>query len=102
MTRHLVRRATDVPAPSYGQLGYRRRELVGEDDGSVHTGFGLCELRPDGRVPAHVHSYEESFHILDGTVVLDVPEGSYLLEEGDYGILPTGLPHRVPTPTANG
>ncbi|MFI6657585.1 cupin domain-containing protein [Streptomyces sp. NPDC050523] len=93
MTRHLVRRAADVPEPSYDQLGYRRRELVGEGDGSVHTGFGLCELRPDGRVPAHVHSYEESFHILDGTVVLDVPEGSRLLEEGDYGILPTGVPH---------
>jgi len=93
MTRHLVRRATDVPEQSYDQLGYRRRELVGEGDGSVHTGFGLCELRPDGRVPAHVHSYEESFHILDGTVVLDVPEGSHLLEEGDYGILPTGVPH---------
>ncbi|MFF4501213.1 cupin domain-containing protein [Streptomyces sp. NPDC001401] len=93
MTRHLVRRAAGVPEPSYDQLGYRRRELVGEGDGSVHTGFGLCELRPDGAVSAHVHSYEESFHILDGTVILDVPEGSYLLEEGDYGILPTGVPH---------
>ncbi|MFF4249946.1 cupin domain-containing protein [Streptomyces sp. NPDC001663] len=93
MTRHLVRRSADVPEPQYDRLGYRRRTLVGEDDGSVHTGFGLCELRPDGGVPAHVHSYEESFHILDGTVILDLPEGSYLLEEGDYGILPTGVPH---------
>lgn len=93
MTRHLVRRAAEVPEPPYDTHGHRRRTLVGEDDGSVHTGFGLCELRPDGRVPAHVHSYEESFHILDGTAVLDVPEGSYLLDEGDYGILPTGVPH---------
>jgi quercetin dioxygenase-like cupin family protein len=67
--------------------------LVGEGDGSPHTGFGVCELRPEGAVAAHVHSYEESFHVLDGTVVLDVPEGSYLLEEGDYGLLPTGVPH---------
>ncbi|ELS58179.1 cupin domain-containing protein [Streptomyces viridochromogenes] len=93
MTRHLVRRATDVPEPPYDELGHRRRTLVGEDDGSVHTGFGLCEIRPDGRVAAHVHSYEESFHVLDGTVILDVPEGSHLLAEGDYGLLPTGVPH---------
>ncbi|MGW2381866.1 cupin domain-containing protein [Streptomyces sp. NPDC001658] len=93
MTRHLVRRAADAPDLPHAPHGHRRRTLVGEEDGSVHTGFGLCELRPDGTVVAHVHSYEESFHILDGTVVLDVPEGSYLLEEGDYGLLPTGVPH---------
>ncbi|MEU9171141.1 cupin domain-containing protein [Streptomyces sp. NPDC048420] len=93
MTHHLVRRATDAPEPSHDEHGYRRRELVGEGDGSSHTGFGVCELRPDGSVAAHVHSYEESFHILDGSVVLDVPEGAYLLEEGDYGLLPTGVPH---------
>jgi len=93
MTRHLVRRAADASELPYDAHGYRRRTLVGEDDGSVHTGFGICQLRPDGAVPAHVHSYEESFHVLDGTVILDVPEGSYLLEEGDYGLLPTGVPH---------
>ncbi|MFH0521808.1 cupin domain-containing protein [Streptomyces sp. M41] len=93
MTRHLVRRAAAVPEPPYDELGHRRRELVGEGDGSVHTGFGVCEIRPDGRVAAHVHSYEESFHLLDGAVILDVPEGSYLLEEGDYGLLPVGVPH---------
>ncbi|MGW3137746.1 cupin domain-containing protein [Streptomyces sp. NPDC001139] len=93
MTRHLVRRAADLPEPPYDRLGHRRRTLVGEDDGSVHTGFGVCELRPDGRVPAHVHSYEESFHVLGGSVILDVPEGSHLLVEGDYGLLPTGVAH---------
>ncbi|WP_210588615.1 cupin domain-containing protein [Streptomyces sp. GESEQ-35] len=93
MTTHLVRRAADVPPASYDDHGYRRRTLVGEDDGSVHTGFGVCELRPDGAIGAHVHSYEESFHILDGTVILDVPDGAYLLEEGDYGLLPAGVPH---------
>jgi quercetin dioxygenase-like cupin family protein len=93
MTRHVVRRAADVQPPPFGRLGFRRTELVGERHGSVHTGFGLCELRPDGRVPAHLHSYEESFHVLGGTAILDVPDGSYLLEEGDYGLLPTGVPH---------
>ncbi|MFI8214995.1 cupin domain-containing protein [Streptomyces sp. NPDC085932] len=93
MSRHLVRRAGGLAAPPFDRHGYRRWTLVGEDDGSVHTGFGVCELRPDGRVPAHVHSYEETFLVLDGAVVLDVPEGAHRLEEGDYGLLPTGVPH---------
>ncbi|NUP24346.1 MAG: cupin domain-containing protein [Streptomyces sp.] len=93
MTRHLVRRTAALPESPYDELGYRRRALVGEGDGSVHTGFGVCAIRPDGRVAAHVHSYEESFHVLYGAVILDLPEESYLLEEGDYGLLPTGVPH---------
>jgi len=93
MTNFLVRRAADAPEVPYDRHGYRRRTVVGEEEGSVHTGFGLCELRPDGVVGAQVHSYEESFHVLSGTVILDVPEGSYLLDEGDYGLLPTGVPH---------
>lgn len=93
MTHHVIRRAAEAPQPPYDSGGFRRREIIGETDGAVHTGFGICELRPDGRVGAHVHSYEESFHVLSGTVILDVPDGSYLLEEGDYGLLPTGVPH---------
>ncbi|MEU3935189.1 cupin domain-containing protein [Streptomyces sp. NPDC029044] len=93
MTNHLVRHAAGPAEPPHDGRGHRRRALVGEDDGSVHTGFGLCELRPDGRVPAHVHSYEETFFVLDGAVILDLPDGSYLLETGDYGLLPTGVPH---------
>lgn len=93
MTHHVIRRAAEAPELPYDSGGFRRREVIGETDGAVHTGFGICELLPDGRVGAHVHSYEESFHVLSGTVILDVPDGSYLLEEGDYGLLPTGVPH---------
>ncbi|GAA2630157.1 cupin domain-containing protein [Streptomyces vastus] len=98
MTHFAVRRAADATfaAPTqlaYHSSGFRRRTVVDEADGAVHSGFGLCELAPDGAIGAHVNAYEESFHVLSGTVILDVPEGSYLLEEGDYGLLPTGVPH---------
>ena len=56
-----------------GATGYRRWTIVGEDDGAVHTGFGLCELEPGGAVPAHLHSFEESFYVVDGTGVLQTP-----------------------------
>ncbi len=45
--------------------GLRRATLVGRHVGSVHTGFALVELDPDGRVDTHVHSTEQSFYVLE-------------------------------------
>jgi quercetin dioxygenase-like cupin family protein len=59
----------------------------------VHTGFGACELDPDGSVAAHVHSFEETFYLLDGEAVVETGEGATLLRAGDYGLLPVGVPH---------
>jgi quercetin dioxygenase-like cupin family protein len=93
MSRHLVRRASEA-AFVEAAPGYRRWAIVDESvPGAVHTGFGLCELEPAGRVPAHVHSYEESVYVLGGSTVLDVGGGSVLLREGDYGVVPAGVPH---------
>ncbi|HSS67760.1 MAG TPA: amidohydrolase family protein, partial [Nocardioidaceae bacterium] len=77
-----------------GSSGYRRWSAVGEDDGAVHTGFGLCALDPGGTMPTHVHSFEESVYVVEGVGILDVPEGSFELWPGDYGIIPVGIPHR--------
>jgi quercetin dioxygenase-like cupin family protein len=77
-----------------GSSGYRRWSAVGEDDGAVHTGFGICTLDPAGSMPTHVHSVEESVYVVDGLGVLDVPEGAFELRPGDYAIIPVGIPHR--------
>ncbi|WP_419998455.1 cupin domain-containing protein [Streptomyces boninensis] len=93
MSAYLVRRAADAEFAATGQPGHSRWAAVGERDGAVHTGFGVCELAADGAVGAHVHAYEESFFVLDGSVVLDTAEGAWLLRAGDYGLLPVGVPH---------
>ena len=95
---HLVRRAADATytAPggwAAGATGYTRWDVVTEAAGSVHTGFTVGALDPGGTVPAHVHSFEESVYVLDGTGVLDTNEGSFLLGPGDYALLPTGVAH---------
>jgi quercetin dioxygenase-like cupin family protein len=97
-TNHLVRLAADARYDAPGGWaadapGYRRWTVVGESDGAVHTGFGVCTLDPGGAVPAHVHSFEESVYVVDGVGVLDTAEGSFRLGPGDYGLLPTGVPH---------
>jgi len=96
--RHLVRRAADatyaVPAGwAETAPGFRRWSIVDEATGAVHTGFGICELAPGGSVPAHVHSFEQGLYLLEGSAVLDTSEGSLALDEGDYGLVPVGVPH---------
>ena len=96
--RHLVRRAADADyqEPSgwaASAQGYQRWNVIGENTGAVHTGFGICVLDPGGSMPAHVHSFEETFYILDGTGVISSADGSYRVGPGDYGLLPVGVPH---------
>jgi quercetin dioxygenase-like cupin family protein len=105
VSRHLICRADSARyAPAGASPGapagapsaataFARWNAVGEHTGAVQTGFGICELQPGGGVPAHVHSFEESFHVLAGTPVLRTPEGTFRLEAGDYGLIPPGMPH---------
>jgi quercetin dioxygenase-like cupin family protein len=73
--------------------GFRRWAAVDRAAGSVHMGFGICELDPQGSVDRHVHSFEESFYMLEGELVSETNEGSFVLRPGDYGFVPVGAPH---------
>ena len=98
--RHLVRAAADaswgVPPALEGHVkGFRRWTVVDEGGGAVHTGFGIGEMEPGGRLDWHVHSYEESLYVIDGEVVLYTSEAAVLLGPGDYGLIPLGQPHAL-------
>jgi quercetin dioxygenase-like cupin family protein len=96
MNRHLVRRAGDArfAAPPWaGDGGFTRWSIVDESGPAVHTAFGICALEPGGASPTHVHSYEESFFVVDGAPILQTAEGARRLRPGDYGLVPVGMPH---------
>jgi quercetin dioxygenase-like cupin family protein len=76
-----------------GAEGLSRWNPVGEAAGATHTDFGISRLEPGGYVPAHVHSFEESFHLLEGSAILVTPEATVELVAGDYGVIPIGVPH---------
>ena len=100
MPNHLVRAAADatwgVPTALEGHVeGYRRWTVVNEDAGAVHTGFGIGEMEPGGRLDWHVHSYEESLYVVDGEVVLFTSETAVLLGAGDYALVPLGQAHAL-------
>ncbi len=98
MARFVVRRRRDADYVAPGSLapgaeGVERWRGVGEADGAAHTDFGITRIQPGGRIPTHVHSFEESFHVLEGEVVLITPEATVHLMAGDYGVIPIGVPH---------
>ena len=96
-SRHLVRAGSELdltPAP-VGE-GLSRWSVVDEETpAAVHTGFAIVELEPGGRIPWHVHSYEDSLYVLDGEVVVDTGDGTNLLRPGDYGVTAVGAPHQL-------
>lgn len=99
MAGYVVRRGADAeylpPGPLIpGALGITRWRAVGDADGAAHTEFGVTRMAPGGSSATHVHSFEESFHLLEGEVILATPEASVHLVAGDYGVIQIGVPHR--------
>jgi quercetin dioxygenase-like cupin family protein len=94
-----VQRAEDIrleaPAGAFAEHapGLRRAALVGRRVGAVHTGFALAELDPGGSVGTHVHSYEQSFYVLEGTPRLTLDGRTWQLAPHECGLVPVGVPH---------
>jgi quercetin dioxygenase-like cupin family protein len=84
-----------VPVAEYtgNSSFFRRAALVDGSVGSVHMGLGLCALGAGGSVDAHLHSFEESFYVLEGEVTLVLDGRAYPLGTGSCGIVPVGMVH---------
>ena len=107
-TRHLgYRRLTvdDAPEPTTPaafaahSTGFARTQLLGGRHGAIHTSTGLCDIESGGVIDPHVHSYEESFYVLEGNPVLDVEGQSVELGPDRCGVLPVGTPHAWRNPS---
>lgn len=73
--------------------GFRRFTYVDRNVGSVHMGVGICYLDSNGRIEPHVHSFEESFYVLDGRVMAQIGNQTSVLGPGHFGLIRTGEPH---------
>lgn len=92
---HIVRSDAIRLVPAYPDHSARfnRCSLVDRACGSVHTALGLCALDEGGFIDTHVHSFEESFYVLEGEPVLVVDGHRYPLAPGACGIVPLGVAH---------
>jgi quercetin dioxygenase-like cupin family protein len=96
ITMHHVLSAKDIRLePTYvgNSEAFNRCSLVDGSVGSVHMGVGLCELKAGGRINTHLHSFEESFYILEGKPWLVLEGLAYPLVPGACGIIPLGVQH---------
>jgi quercetin dioxygenase-like cupin family protein len=73
--------------------GYTVAPLIDHTSGSVHTGTSLNLLAGGGTIKPHVHSYEESFYILEGQAIVGIEDRAYLMGPGDYGVVKVGVQH---------
>ncbi len=104
MALHVARFADDLEFQPLSPLGdrsegYSSAAGVDESDGSTHMEFVVSQLAPGGHVETHLHSYEETFYVMNGSLIADTPEGSFRVQTGDYGLLPVGVPHALRNPS---
>jgi quercetin dioxygenase-like cupin family protein len=78
--------------------GYTRWSMVDHTGPAVHTGFGINVLEAGGVLDTHLHSFEESFYVLEGEAVCETPEAAARVVPGDYGVIAVGAPHRWHNP----
>lgn len=63
--------------------------LLGLGHRSVHLEVALSELSAGGRVPGHLHPFEESFFVLEGEVLVALGGARYRLGPGGFGVVPS-------------
>jgi quercetin dioxygenase-like cupin family protein len=93
---HHVLRAEEIrlrPGYSGASNGFARCPLVEAAAGSVHMGVGVCSLEARGSIDEHLHSFEESFYVLEGSPVLVLDGRAYRLRRGACGVVPVGVRH---------
>src|SRR5260221_8145325 len=95
---HSVTKLEDIPAQTpdgyqANSAGFRRLTYVNRAIGSVHMGTGVCSLDASGVIDPHVHSFEETFYILEGAVIVLIGNEARLLKPGDFGLISTGVVH---------
>ena len=67
--------------------------LVHEDE--VGDGFLLFEdtVDPGKRTPLHTHPADETFYLLDGSMLLHIDGVEHELRAGGVAVIPRGVPH---------
>jgi quercetin dioxygenase-like cupin family protein len=68
-------------------------KVTGEDTAGAFDYF-IVEVAPNGGPPLHVHhKQEETIHALKGSYKIQIGEQRFVVEEGGFAFLPSGVPH---------
>jgi uncharacterized cupin superfamily protein len=70
--------------------GFRRSIYVDRASGSVHMGVGVCFLDPGGEIQPHLHSFEQSFYMLEGNLTVYLIVGGRVRATADGKVYDLG------------
>jgi quercetin dioxygenase-like cupin family protein len=103
MAHHIVKAGSELAfatPPGYEDhsAGYLGDPVVDEAAGGVQMGFQVSRLDAGGRVDTHLHSFEETFYVIEGDLVVDIDGESLALTTGDYGLFPVATSHALRNP----
>lgn len=85
----------DVYSPA-GHRDTHNRRLIGPAAGSTHVELILGEMGPQGIGEAHVHEgCDQILYLLEGSLKVISDGAEVILDSGDLGFIPEGVPHEV-------
>ena len=85
----------DVYSPA-GHEDTHNRRLIGPATGSTRVELILGEMGPQGIGEAHAHEgCDQILYLLEGRLKLISNEAEEILDPGDLGFIPEGVPHEV-------
>jgi len=70
------------------------RDLFARRFGSVGICGGYAAFQPGASLPCHIHEYDESITIIQGSAICEVAGSRYTLSDCDTACVPEGQPHR--------
>jgi len=70
------------------------RDLFAGRFGSDGVCGGFGRFAPGASLPCHIHDYDESISIVEGTAICQVNGAAYELSNNDTACIPKGRPHR--------
>ena len=85
----------EVYSPA-GHKDTRNRRLIGPEAGSSNVEVILGEMGPQGIAEAHAHkNCDQIFYLLEGRLKVISDKTEEILDPGDLGFIPEGVPHEV-------
>lgn len=96
MTWRIVRKGQVEGRP--GLSGTTERMLVTNETGAAHVEISEVTVATGTSIAGHVHPFEESFYVLEGTGVVTIGTASYRVSTDDFGLVMVGTPHAWTNP----
>lgn len=75
--------------------GYTQQRLIDRSTGSPHMSVSMAHLAPNGHVEPVVHSFEVSFFVFEGELVLTMLGSTTLLAKDHCVVIPVGTTYTI-------